>query len=105
MRYPYIKLTMGSASQPMLVVKANRALLKKRKSFKEIRNDYKSQISETELNFKELTPVHRKRIRDKIIAQAKRDKQERIVMGFVAALLLLVLFYFLGVLFISLAGI
>ena len=64
---------MGSASQPMLVVRANRALLKKRKSFKEIREAYENYSGEGELHFKELTPFEQKKIRDKIIAQARKD--------------------------------
>ena len=69
---------MGSASQPMLVVKANRALLRKRPSFKDIRGAYEGYIDETELKFKELTPFEQKKIRDKIIEKARRDRIKEI---------------------------
>jgi len=69
---------MGSASQPMLVVKANRALLRKRPSYKDVRKAYEGYLNETQLHFKELTPFEQKKIRDKIIAQAKRDRREEI---------------------------
>jgi len=69
---------MGSASQPMLVVKANRVLLKKRRSFSEIRESYVGYVQDSELKFKELTLFEQKKIRDKIIAQAKRDKIQEI---------------------------
>lgn len=78
---------MGSASQPMLVVKANRALLRKRRSYKEIREAYEGYIGETQLQFKELTPFEQKKIRDKIIEHARRDKVEELkiyLMSFVA---------------------
>ena len=65
---------MGSASQPMLVVKANRALLKKRRTFKDIREQYENYVGQTELEFKALTEFEKKKIRDKIIAQAKIDR-------------------------------
>ncbi|WP_422858020.1 hypothetical protein ACOKFD_11245 [Flagellimonas sp. S174] len=69
---------MGSASQPMLVVKANRALVKKRRSYSEIREAYKGYARDIQLEFKELTPFEQKKIRDRIIAQARRDKIQEI---------------------------
>lgn len=69
---------MGSASQPMLVVKANRTLLRKRPSYKEIREAYAGYMSKADLKFKELTPFEQKKIRDKIIMQAKKDRMETI---------------------------
>ncbi|TXJ93869.1 hypothetical protein [Flagellimonas pelagia] len=89
---------MGSASQPMLVVKANRALLRKRRSFKEIREAYEGYVNDTELKFKELTPFEQKKIRDKIIQQAKRDRWLEIQNYFIALLILV----FLGFLFYAL---
>lgn len=81
---------MGSASQPMLVVKANRALLRKRRNFKEIREAYEGYLGESELKFKELTPFEQKKIRDKIIAQAKKDRIEK-TQHYLIALVLVVL--------------
>ncbi|MDC6388066.1 hypothetical protein PP182_05210 [Maribacter sp. PR1] len=57
----------------MLVVKANRALLKKRRSYSDIRAEYKDLTSKTQLKFKELTPFQQKLIRDRIRKQAKKD--------------------------------
>ncbi|MDC6365309.1 MULTISPECIES: hypothetical protein [Flavobacteriaceae] len=82
---------MGSASQPMLVVKANRALLKKRRSFKEIREAYDGYLNETQLQFKELTPFEQKKIRDKIIRQAKKDRLDEIKISLLALVVLVVL--------------
>ena len=69
---------MGSASQPMLVVKANRALLKKRRSYSEIREAYEGYASNIQSEFKELTPFEQQKIKDKIIAQAKKDRIQEI---------------------------
>ena len=84
---------MGSASQPMLVVKANRALLRKRRSYKDIRKSYIGYVSEGDLKFKELTPFEQQKIRDKIIAQAKRDKAHNIKMGFIAFFVLCLIIF------------
>ncbi len=92
---------MGSASQPMLVVKANRALLRKRRSFKEIREAYEGYVSDSELKFKELTLFEQKKIRDKIIQQAKRDRWLEIQNYFIALLILVVLGFLFYVLFIE----
>lgn len=82
---------MGSASQPMLVVKANRALLRKRKSFKDIREAYNGQLNNSKLQFKELTPFEQKKIRDKIRRQARRDKLIEIQIYIISLFLVLVL--------------
>ncbi|RYC52192.1 hypothetical protein [Flagellimonas olearia] len=79
---------MGSASQPMLVVKANRALLRKRPSYKDVRKAYDGYLNETQLHFKELTPFEQKKIRDKIIEQAKRDRWEEIKIYFISLFIL-----------------
>jgi hypothetical protein len=84
---------MGSASQPMLVVKYNRSLLKKRRSYKEIRHAYESKLNETHLKFKELTPLQQKKIRDKIIQQAKKDKLQSIQHYLIAIVLTFLLGY------------
>lgn len=65
---------MGSASQPMLVIKANRALLKKRRSYSDIRAQYEDLTRKTQLKFKELTPFQQKLIRDNIRSKAKKDR-------------------------------
>ncbi|RIV52675.1 hypothetical protein D2V93_03565 [Flagellimonas taeanensis] len=82
---------MGFASHAVKVVKANRALLHKRRSFKEIREAYEGYVSNTELKFKDLTPFEQKKIRDKIIQQAKRDRLEEIQNYCIALVILIVL--------------
>lgn len=69
---------MGYGGQPMKVIKANRALLKKSRSFRELRKDYLDYTQETKLHFKELTDFERKLVRDKIRAQAKKDSLQEI---------------------------
>ena len=69
---------MGYAGQPMKVIKANRALLHKRRSFKEIRESYAGYTGGTQLHFKELTPFQQKVIRDKIIAEAKKERLQEL---------------------------
>ncbi|MEP3209819.1 MAG: hypothetical protein ABJN95_11550 [Maribacter sp.] len=63
---------MGSASQPMLVVKANRALLKKRK-FKDIKELVLEASGKTELEFKEVSPQKLAQIKAEIRRKAKED--------------------------------
>lgn len=70
---------MGYGGQPMKVVQANRALLKKSRSFKELRSSYVKFSGDTKLEFKELSEFEKKKIRDKIIAQSKKDKQQEIL--------------------------
>lgn len=90
---------MGYAGQPMKVVKANRALLHKRRSFKEIRESYAGYTGDTQVHFKELTPFQQKVIRDKIIAQAKKERLREIgayalaLLGAIGILWLIVAFW------------
>ncbi|MGW9684358.1 hypothetical protein [Flagellimonas sp. 2504JD1-5] len=65
---------MGFSSHAKLVLKQNRALLRKRKSYSDIREAYEGYTNDTQLHFNELTPFEQKKVRDKIIAQAKRDR-------------------------------
>ena len=86
---------MGSASQPMLVIKANRTLLKKRRSFKDIRAEYGDLTSKTELKFKELTPFQQKLIRDLIRSQAKKDNIHNLWVTTISIVILMSIFAFL----------
>ncbi|KPM32995.1 Hypothetical protein I595_1422 [Croceitalea dokdonensis DOKDO 023] len=72
----------------MLVVKYNRSLLRKRRSHKEIKESYIGYVRQAELEFKELTPFEQKKIRDKIMKQAKADRLHDITMSLVALLIL-----------------
>jgi len=64
---------MGYAGQPMLVVKANRALLKKRNTFKEVKEMYLDSVGKTELKFKEISPEKLAQIKAEIRRKAKED--------------------------------
>jgi len=82
---------MGYAGQPMKVIKANRALLKKKRTFKTIRDSYIGYSQEKKLQFKELTDFEKKKIRDKIIAQAKKDRLHDIKISFISILILILI--------------
>ncbi|MEP2059188.1 hypothetical protein [Maribacter litoralis] len=84
---------MGYGGQPMKVIKANRALLKKSRSFKELRKDYLDYTKATKLYFKELTDVERKIVRDKIRAQAKKDSLQEIIIYIISFAIVLGTFY------------
>ena len=84
---------MGYGGQPMKVIKANRALLKKSKSFRDLRKDYLDYSKETKLHFKELTDVERKIVRDKIRAQAKKDSLQEIGTYILSITIVLAAFY------------
>lgn len=65
---------MGYAGQPMLVVKANRALLRKRNTFKEVKEMYlDTVISKTELEFIKVSPEKLAQIKTEIRRKAKED--------------------------------
>lgn len=77
----------------MKVIKANRALLKKSRSFRELRKDYLDYTQETKLHFKELTDFERKLVRDKIRAQAKKDSLQEIGIYIISIAIVLGTFY------------
>lgn len=79
---------MGYGGQANRVIKANRALLKKKRTFKEIKNSYIGYVEEAELEFKELTPFEQKKIRTKIIQRAKKERLHDIQMSLVAVFIL-----------------
>ena len=84
---------MGYGGQPMKVIKANRALLKKSRSFRDLRKDYLDYSKETKLHFKQLTDVERKVVRDKIIAQAKKDNIQEIGTYILSISIVIAVFY------------
>lgn len=69
---------MGFASHSVLASKQNRSLLRKRQSYSDIRETYEGFTNDAKLHFKVLTPFEQKKIRDKTIAQAKKDKLQEI---------------------------
>lgn len=64
---------MGYSGQPMKVIKANRALLKKRNTFKEVKEIYLDSAAKTELEFKEVSPEKLAQIKNEIRRKAKED--------------------------------
>lgn len=64
---------MGYAGQPMLVVKANRALLRKRNTFKQVKEIFWDTAKTTELEFKEVSPEKLEQIKAEIRREAKED--------------------------------
>ncbi|QCX01542.1 hypothetical protein FGM00_16035 [Aggregatimonas sangjinii] len=65
---------MGHAGQPMKVVKANRALLSKRNTFKKVKNMFiETAVRKTELQFNEVSAEKLYRIKREIREKAKKD--------------------------------
>ena len=62
---------MGYAGQPMLVVKANRALLSKRNTFKKVKKMFLNSTGSTALEFKEVSPEKLAQIKLDIRRKAK----------------------------------
>lgn len=85
---------MGYSGQPMRVIKANRALLKKRRSFTDLRKEYEGYVGDTQVNFKRLTDFEQKKLKDKIRAKAKRDQLKELYAYILAGLTLV--FFVLG---------
>ncbi|MEO0572853.1 MAG: hypothetical protein AAF039_14190 [Bacteroidota bacterium] len=79
---------MAFGAQANNIIKANRALLKKKRTFKEIKGSYLGYVKEGELKFKELTPFEQKKIRDKIIIEAKRERKKQILASLLSILIL-----------------
>ena len=65
---------MGYAGQPMKVVKANRALLSKRNTFKKVKKMFvDTAVGKTELEFNEVSVEKLARIKKEIRHKAKKD--------------------------------
>ncbi|MGB2760703.1 MAG: hypothetical protein WBC58_12160 [Maribacter stanieri] len=84
---------MGFSGHATQVLKSNRLLLKKSRSFRELRKDYIDYSQETKLHFKELTDLERKVVRDKIRAQAKKDNIQEIGFYILSLAIVLGVFY------------
>ncbi|WP_282112217.1 hypothetical protein [Maribacter stanieri] len=84
---------MGFSGHATQVLKSNRLLLKKSRSFRELRKDYIDYSQETKLHFKELTDFERKVVRDKIRAQAKKDNIQEIGFYILSLAIVLGVFY------------
>jgi hypothetical protein len=81
---------MGSAGQPMLVIKANRTLLKKRK-FKDIKDLVIETSGKTELQFKQVSPEELALIKAKIRKEAKKAAEKEITIYGVCILIVFIL--------------
>ena len=91
---------MGYSGQPIKVIKANRALLKKRSSFSDIRKTYEGYVGDTKLSFKQLTDFEQKKLKDKIRAQARLDKRNEMylfALSLVGVALIFLLLYWMFV--------
>ena len=86
-------MTMGFSGHATQVLKSNRVLLKKSRSFRELRKDYLDYSQETKLQFKELTDVEHKVVRDKIRSQAKKDSVKEIGIYLLSLAIVLEVFY------------
>lgn len=86
-------MTMGFSRHATQVLKSNRLLLKKSRSFRELRKDYIDYSQETKLHFKELTDLERKVVRDKLRAQAKKDNIQEIGFYILSLAIVLGIFY------------
>ncbi|MFS4492024.1 hypothetical protein [Maribacter sp. 2308TA10-17] len=64
---------MGYAGQPMKVVKANRALLQKRNTFKKVKEMFLKSANSTALEFKKVSPEKLTQIKAEIRRKAKVD--------------------------------
>lgn len=75
---------MGSASQPMLVIKFNRALLKKRK-LKDIKDLMLENSGKTELEFKKVSLEEMAQIKAGIREQHRKDIRREIIIYIISA--------------------
>ena len=66
---------MGYGGQPMKVIKANRALLSKRNTFKKVKEMFLDTAEVTELEFKEVSPEKLAQIKKEIRRKAKETAQ------------------------------
>lgn len=85
----------GSMSHAIQSLKQNRSLLKKSRSFKELRNSYVKLSGDTKIDFKKVSPEEMALIRVKIEAQYQKDLRMEIVRYLVSVVLTLALLYFL----------
>ena len=94
---------MGYGAQANNIIKANRALLKKKRTFREIKDSYLGYANAHNLKFKELSEFEQKKIRDTIIAEAKKERKRQLTASFFSLVILGLLSYALYRLFIELS--
>lgn len=79
---------MGYGAHANNSIKSNRALLKKRRTFTEIKDSYIGYVADADLNFKELSLFEQKKIRDKIIAQAKEERKKQLWASLISVMII-----------------
>lgn len=84
---------MGYAGQPMKVVKANRALLSKRNTFKKVKEMFLDSAEVTELAFKEVSPEKLAQIKLEIRRKAKDAARKEIVVYLLCAIVVIYTIY------------
>lgn len=86
---------MGYAGQPMKVIKANKALLRKRNTFKEVKKMFLETSDKTELEFKEVSPLRLAQIKSEIRRKAKITARTELFIFIICSLTVLSFFYWL----------
>ena len=86
---------MGYAGQPMLVIKANRALLKKGNTFKKVKKMFLESAGKTELEFKQVSPEKLAQIKMEIRKKAKEDALKEAGIYFVCTVIVVWFFYWI----------
>lgn len=84
---------MGYGGQPMKVVKANRALLSKRNTFKKVKEMFLDSAEVTELEFKEVSPEKLAQIKLEIRRKAKDAARKEIVVYLLCTIVVIYTIY------------
>lgn len=82
-------------TQPMLVIKANKALLSKRNTFKKVKQMFLDSAGTTELEFKEVSPQRLEQIKAEIRSKAKEAAWKEIGIYIGCTLVVVYFFYWL----------
>ena len=77
---------MGSASQPMLVVKFNRAQLKKR-SIKQLKDLVRKTSGKTELEFKQITTEEMALIKKRIRVERRKNARHELMLYLISGVI------------------
>ena len=86
---------MGYGGQPMKVIQANRALLKKGNTFKKVKEMFLETTQVTELEFKEVSPEKLASLKSEIRKKAKEDAWKETGLFIICTLVVAYGFYWL----------
>ncbi len=86
---------MGYGAQAIQVIKANRVLLKKQRTFKEVKEMYLDSATKTTLEFKEVSPEKLAHIKADIRQKAKEDAWKEIGLYLICTAIVLYGLYWL----------